>query len=157
RQSSGEGPRHRQGRDHIDEPRLRGGPRDVAAGSGGDARVPLRRFQRGLAAARQARVLAAGPPRRFPGNAPQPLSIRAVHRSDEGAQRTLARGAGSSRMQPLHSAPTLETERLILRPPIPDDLEAWVAFCADPEVTRFLGGVLDRAGAWRNMSVMAGA
>jgi RimJ/RimL family protein N-acetyltransferase len=60
-------------------------------------------------------------------------------------------------MPPLHPAPTIETERLLLRPPIAEDFEAWAAFCADPEVMPFLGGVLDRAGAWRNMSIMAGA
>jgi len=60
-------------------------------------------------------------------------------------------------MQPLHPAPTIETDRLLLRPPIADDFEAWAEFCADPEVTRFLGGALDRAGAWRNMCIMAGA
>jgi carbamoyl-phosphate synthase small subunit len=37
RQPSGEGPRHRQGRDHLDEPRLRGRPRDPAGERDRDA------------------------------------------------------------------------------------------------------------------------
>ena len=53
--------------------------------------------------------------------------------------------------------PTLETERLILRAPQPDDFEAWAAFCADEEAARFIGGKQDRIGAWRIMSVMSGA
>jgi len=57
----------------------------------------------------------------------------------------------------MRSLPTLETARLLLRPPIAEDFEAWAAFCADEEVARYLGGALDRAGAWRNMCAMTGA
>jgi RimJ/RimL family protein N-acetyltransferase len=53
--------------------------------------------------------------------------------------------------------PILETDRLRLRPPLEEDFEAWAASCADPEVMRHLGGAQDRAVAWRNMCVMAGA
>lgn len=53
--------------------------------------------------------------------------------------------------------PTLETERLILRAPEPGDFEPWAAFAADAEAARFIGGAQDRIGAWRMMSVMAGA
>jgi RimJ/RimL family protein N-acetyltransferase len=53
--------------------------------------------------------------------------------------------------------PTLETERLILRPPAAEDLDAWAAFVADPEASRFLGGVQSRALAWRNLCTMAGS
>ncbi|HEY4863629.1 MAG TPA: GNAT family N-acetyltransferase [Xanthobacteraceae bacterium] len=53
--------------------------------------------------------------------------------------------------------PTLETDRLLLRPPAAEDFDAWAEFCADEAVARFLGGVLDRAGAWRNMCIMTGA
>jgi RimJ/RimL family protein N-acetyltransferase len=52
--------------------------------------------------------------------------------------------------------PTLETERLILRPPVQADLDGWEAFCADAEVMRYLGGVLSRPLAWRNMATTAG-
>ena len=34
----------------------------------------------------------------------------------------------------------LETERLLLRPPIEEDLEAWAVMLSDPEVIRFLTG-----------------
>jgi RimJ/RimL family protein N-acetyltransferase len=53
--------------------------------------------------------------------------------------------------------PTLETERLILRPPIAEDFEPWAAFVADAEVQRFLGGPQGRPGAWRIMATMTGA
>lgn len=53
--------------------------------------------------------------------------------------------------------PTLETDRLILRPPAADDLDAWAAFSADPEATRFISGVQTRAMAWRGLCVMAGS
>lgn len=36
--------------------------------------------------------------------------------------------------------PTLETERLILRPTTAEDFEPWAAFAADEEASRFLGG-----------------
>jgi RimJ/RimL family protein N-acetyltransferase len=54
-------------------------------------------------------------------------------------------------------SPVLHTERLILRLPNADDLEPWVAFSADPEVMRYLGGVQGRAMAWRAACVMTGA
>lgn len=53
--------------------------------------------------------------------------------------------------------PTLETERLILRPPASDDFESWAAFHADAEVGEFLGGTLSRAMAWRALCTMAGS
>lgn len=53
--------------------------------------------------------------------------------------------------------PTLETDRLILRPPGVEDLDAWAAFMADPEAMCFLGGPQSRAGAWRALALMAGA
>jgi RimJ/RimL family protein N-acetyltransferase len=43
-----------------------------------------------------------------------------------------------------------------LRVPEPQDFEPWAAFCADPDVQRFFGGVQDRNMAWRTMSGMAG-
>jgi RimJ/RimL family protein N-acetyltransferase len=53
--------------------------------------------------------------------------------------------------------PTLETERLILRPPSAEDYEPWAAFAADPEVGAFIGGVQSKPLAWRNICTMAGA
>ena len=52
--------------------------------------------------------------------------------------------------------PTLETARLILRPPTPEDFEGWAAFAADEEVNRFLGGPQPREIAWRSMCTMTG-
>ncbi|HAW53835.1 MAG TPA: N-acetyltransferase, partial [Hyphomonas sp.] len=37
--------------------------------------------------------------------------------------------------------PTIETERLLLRPPRAEDIPAWNAFHADEDVMRHLGGV----------------
>src|ERR1700743_2886850 len=53
--------------------------------------------------------------------------------------------------------PTLETERLILRPFQPQDLEPWMAFSADEESMRHLGGVQAPSVAWRGFMTMAGA
>ncbi|WP_341702503.1 GNAT family N-acetyltransferase [Ferrovibrio sp.] len=55
------------------------------------------------------------------------------------------------------SLPQLETERLILRPPQREDLDAWTAFLLDAEVQRFLGGVQQRPIAWRQLCIMAGS
>lgn len=53
--------------------------------------------------------------------------------------------------------PTLETERLILRPPTEADLDGWAELMADEETSRFLGGVQSRSMAWRGMATMAGS
>ena len=56
----------------------------------------------------------------------------------------------------LGEAPTLETERLILRAPRLEDFEAHAAFYGDEEATRFIGGVKSRAQAWRHFTEAAG-
>ena len=53
--------------------------------------------------------------------------------------------------------PTLETERLILRPTAAEDIEPWAAYMADAEASRFIGGPQERAVAWRGMASVAGA
>ena len=53
--------------------------------------------------------------------------------------------------------PTIETERLILRPPLAEDLPAWNAFHADEEVMRHLGGVQGPELTWRSVCGMTGA
>jgi len=53
--------------------------------------------------------------------------------------------------------PTLETERLILRPPVREDFEPLADFLADEVATRHLGGVLDRFSAWGRLTGMAGS
>jgi RimJ/RimL family protein N-acetyltransferase len=54
--------------------------------------------------------------------------------------------------------PTLETARLLLRPLVQDDLDAYVELFADPEVTEFLGagGTAGRDDAWRHMALLLG-
>lgn len=53
--------------------------------------------------------------------------------------------------------PTLETERLILRPPVREDFDAVAAFLADAEAMRFLGGPQVRSVAWRSFVGLAGS
>jgi RimJ/RimL family protein N-acetyltransferase len=51
---------------------------------------------------------------------------------------------------------TLETDRLILRPPILADLDPLAALMETPE-TRFIGGPLSRPETWRTLMGWAGA
>jgi len=51
----------------------------------------------------------------------------------------------------------IETERLILRPTLPEDFEGWAALMADEENSRHIGGPQPRATAWRGFLTMAGA
>jgi RimJ/RimL family protein N-acetyltransferase len=53
--------------------------------------------------------------------------------------------------------PVIETERLVLRPPKLEDLDAWAGFVADEEAQRFLGGAQSRHGAWRQLLGVAGS
>lgn len=60
-------------------------------------------------------------------------------------------------MAPSQLGPTLETERLILRPPEQGDFERWAEFLGDPEAARHIGGVQARSTAWRSLATMTGA
>ena len=53
--------------------------------------------------------------------------------------------------------PTLETERLILRPPVGEDFDGFCAFQADEAAMTHLGGVQTPAAVWRSLCIMAGA
>jgi RimJ/RimL family protein N-acetyltransferase len=52
--------------------------------------------------------------------------------------------------------PTLETKRLILRPPVEEDLDGWAAFDANERATQFFGGPKSRAASWELLSSAAG-
>ncbi|MDE2473422.1 MAG: GNAT family N-acetyltransferase [Alphaproteobacteria bacterium] len=52
--------------------------------------------------------------------------------------------------------PRIETPRLVMRGWREDDLDSYAAMVADPEVTRFIGGVMTRADAWRRIAAMLG-
>lgn len=53
--------------------------------------------------------------------------------------------------------PTLETERLHLRPFRAGDIEAYADLNADPEVMRHLGsGIWDRGRSWRHLAFLVG-
>ncbi len=53
--------------------------------------------------------------------------------------------------------PELETERLILRPPVIEDLGAWAEFMADPIASEFLSSAKSRSETWRSMAIMTGS
>lgn len=55
------------------------------------------------------------------------------------------------------TGPVIETERLILRPTAMGDFLRWAEMMADPEASRYLGGVQPAAVAWRGFMTMAGA
>jgi RimJ/RimL family protein N-acetyltransferase len=52
--------------------------------------------------------------------------------------------------------PQLTTDRLCLRGWHQSDFEAHAAMSADPDVMRYIGGVLDRAESWRQMALHVG-
>lgn len=52
--------------------------------------------------------------------------------------------------------PRLETERLILRPPVEADFEPLAAAMQDEENTRFIGGVQNPPQAWRGLMAIIG-
>ena len=53
--------------------------------------------------------------------------------------------------------PTLETQRLILRPPVLADFDPWAEMMADEENSGFIGGPLVRSASWRGFVGVAGA
>jgi RimJ/RimL family protein N-acetyltransferase len=53
--------------------------------------------------------------------------------------------------------PTLETARLILRPPAQEDFDGFVAMGGEEETMRFLGGVRPADAIWRQVATLAGS
>ena len=53
--------------------------------------------------------------------------------------------------------PTLETARLVLRPPREEDLDGWAELMGNEESARFIGGAMARPAAWRTMAAMTGS
>ncbi len=62
---------------------------------------------------------------------------------------TGAGGAGPSSI--------IETARLILRPPLAGDFDAWAAYMADEEAARFIGRAQPPSTTWRGIATMAGS
>ncbi len=77
---------HRQGRDHLDEPRLRGGQGQPAEERRADACLAVRRLELRHRAEGPAGVLGAVSSRGLARPARQPLSLHALRRADAGAQ-----------------------------------------------------------------------
>jgi RimJ/RimL family protein N-acetyltransferase len=53
--------------------------------------------------------------------------------------------------------PVLHTPRLILRPPVEDDLDGFAEMMADADHVRFVGGAATRSTAWRLLATLAGS
>ena len=53
-------------------------------------------------------------------------------------------------------SPRLETARLILRPPVDEDLDGWAGLDADARAVQFIGGARSRNQAWMDMATAAG-
>ena len=53
--------------------------------------------------------------------------------------------------------PTLETERLILRPPVAEDFDDFCGFYNDEQVMTYLGGLSSPPVVWRIMRTIAGS
>lgn len=52
--------------------------------------------------------------------------------------------------------PTLETDRMLLRPWRVEHTEPFSQMCTDADLMRFVGGIMDRPAAWRRMAAYAG-
>lgn len=68
----------------------------------------------------------------------------------QGEQAMLSRAAAIAALR-------IETDRLLLRPPIREDFDGWAALAADPETMRHLGGVQPRPVAWRHFAFTVGS
>lgn len=53
--------------------------------------------------------------------------------------------------------PTIETKRLILRPPLAEDFEGFAKMNTEEETMRFIGGVQSKPVSWRSFNQIAGA
>ena len=51
----------------------------------------------------------------------------------------------------------IETERLLLRPPLLEDLDPWAEMMTDEDTARFIGGVMSRSVTWRALMTMIGS
>ncbi len=53
--------------------------------------------------------------------------------------------------------PTIETARLVLRPPVQADFDGFAAMARETDTMRFIGGAAARDSAWRTMAMVTGA
>ncbi len=78
-------------------------------------------------------------------------------RENEPAARALTQAPVPAMLRPVGSIPTLETERLILRPHRPADFADCLALWSDEATVRFIGGhVQDAQAVWFRMLRYAG-
>ena len=97
-----EGLHHRQGRDRVDEPRLRRRPRHAARQRQRDACLAVRRLELRRRADRPPRLLGAIPPRGFARTPRQPLPLPPLRRPDGGGE---GGGRPARRVKPLLAGP----------------------------------------------------
>jgi RimJ/RimL family protein N-acetyltransferase len=84
------------------------------------------------------------------------VSTQPVRKAGEQRARTNRRGR-TAQLPTLPAAPTIQTERMILRHFRTDDLHDFAETMAHPEVVRHLGGEPnDREDAWRKLLTGAG-
>ena len=99
REPSGEGRHYRQGRDHFDESRLRGGQDHAPEERRADPFLAVRRFQLRYRAERQAGVLGAVPSGSLARPARLALPLHALRRSDARQKAGLSGADGHHRLR----------------------------------------------------------
>jgi RimJ/RimL family protein N-acetyltransferase len=57
----------------------------------------------------------------------------------------------------MNLGPTLETERLVLRPPQQCDFDGFAGMASEEETMRFIGGRALRDAAWRSLATLTGS
>lgn len=73
--------------------------------------------------------------------------------SSPAAVRTMSENFGSIPQTPI---PVVETERLVLRGFVGEDLDAFAAISADPQTMQYVGGVRSREDVWNAIAVISG-
>ena len=129
RQSSGQGHDHRQGRDHLDESRLRARQGQAAERRRADACVAVRRLELRHRAQGQAGVLGAVSPGSIARPARQPLSVHAFCRHD-------ARRQEEERVSGAVNSP-----RAIAFCALENDLMDWISFYDFKHSVIYVNGV----------------
>jgi RimJ/RimL family protein N-acetyltransferase len=82
--------------------------------------------------------------------------IRNTMLMDQTASPVVRTSCGRIRgIEPL-DIPQIETDRTVMRGWRPDDVDPYGRWMADPEVSRYIGGMLDAEQAWRSVAAHIG-